>query len=788
MKKIIYSLVVLFSLLASPSKAQLIYYEGFGNACSSGLGANLTQPTATNSTWAVTALATAPFNGVDANEWYISATEQGQNPGICSGTGCGGTDNRSLHIGANQTAPSIVDQGANYISTASSNTNKRAESGPINALGYSNLQLSFSYMVRALPGQDECELFYFSASGWTSLGVLPPTLATGCPVGQTQWQFFAVNLPCSGPNAANVANLQVGFVWRNSSVAGANPAIGVDDIRIESMGLQTQSIVPCPQQTVVLTATSVPQGVSSFTWGALPVASGITFNPASGANPTTAVTYPAGGGTYTLVVFGSPCPTCAPTATAITTVTVNSILTITVAPLSQTVCPTTTAVITATGANTYTWNINAGPVIGTGPTVSVTSAVPGTSVYSVQGELGMCLSNSVLATVVFSNAPVPVTITPQSPTICPTGSISLTANGANNYTWTSGYTPTLTGTGNTFNETLLNNTGAYIYTVTGETNGCTGMDTVTVYVQNIPFSMTVVPNQPTICAGQGIILTVNGANNYTWTPFSTLSSSVGSNVTASPTITTSYNIFGEANGCTANTVITVTVVPGPNILINTTSNAVCAGYTSTLTASGAMSYVWTGSTFSNTIAQPSVSMGAGCYTVVGTSTAYACPSLKSVCIASMAPLQIGVSQSSYTTCIANNSPKFSLPVTLNANGGSTYNWAPCVGGFLSICIGNSVIARPQTTTQYTVTGFTSVCSGTHVITVTVVPQSTLNVQPPSPIACLGGCFNFTVINTNSTLPQPYTYSWSVPNSVVGSIQGGGILAPMATACPTTSAT
>src|SRR5436305_830156 len=102
MKKIIYSLVVLFSLIATHSNAQLIYYEGFGNACSSGLGANLTQPTATNSTWAVTTLATAPSNGVDANEWYISATEQGQNPGICSGTGCGGTQNRSLHVGANQ--------------------------------------------------------------------------------------------------------------------------------------------------------------------------------------------------------------------------------------------------------------------------------------------------------------------------------------------------------------------------------------------------------------------------------------------------------------------------------------------------------------------------------------------------------------------------------------------------------------------------------------------------------------------------------------------------------------
>ncbi|MBK7311406.1 MAG: gliding motility-associated C-terminal domain-containing protein [Sphingobacteriaceae bacterium] len=220
-------------------------------------------------------------------------------------------------------------------------------------------------------------------------------------------------------------------------------------------------------------------------------------------------------------------------------------------------------------------------------------------------------------------------------------------------------------------------------------------------------------------------------------------------------------------------------------MINTTANAVCAGYTSTITASGSMSYTWTGTTFTGSINQPSISMGAGCYTVVSSSTAFVCPSLKAICIASMSPLTIGISQSSFTTCIANNAPKFSLPVTLNANGGSTYNWAPCVGGYLSICIGNSVIARPQTTTQYTVTGFTSVCSGTGIITVTVVPQSTLNVQPPMPIACLGGCFNFTVINTNTTLPQPYTYSWSVPNPVVGSIINP--LSPIVVACPSVSA-
>lgn len=783
MKKIIYSLVVLFSLLAMPSNAQQFWFENFGNGCSNANAANLFAPSA-NGAWAVTILAAAPANGADANEWYISATEQGQLPGNCTGVGCGGTDNRSLHIGGNAAFPvAVVDQGAIYVSTGTSNTNKRAESPPIATTGYTNIQLSFNYAVRGLPGQDECELFYSTGGPWISLGVLPPTTPGACPVGQTEWQFFSTMLPAA---ANNIPNLRIGFVWRNSSVAGANPAISIDDIRLEQLGLNIQTNVPCPQQTVVATATSIPQGVASFSWISIPPT--VTFAPLVGASPTTQVTFPSAG-TYSIIVFGSPCPTCAPTATAIQVVTVQLSLPLVASP-PQTVCPTQTVNLQATGATTYTWwtTSTANPVISNNNTVNVTCPTPSVVNYIVQGSTGMCTSNTVIVQITYTNTAIPVTITPQSPTVCPTNSVTLTANGATNYTWTSGYTPTLTPTGSVFTDGPLNNLGVYIYTVTGESNGCIGVDTVSVTVANINFTMSVLPAQPTICVTQSVILTASGANNYTWTPPSFVTPTVGANVTASPSVTTVYNVLGELNGCTSNVAVTVSVVAGPNILLNTTSNAVCAGYTSTITASGAMSYTWSGSTFTTTIAQPSISMGAGCYTVVATSTAFACPSIKSVCIASMSPLQIGVSQSSFTTCIANNAPKFSLPVTLNANGGSTYNWAPCVGGFLSICIGNSVIARPQTTTQYTVTGFTSVCSGTAVITVTVVPQSTLNVQPPMPIACLGGCFNFTVINTNTTLPQPYTYSWSVPNSVVGSIQGAGILAPLATACPTTSAT
>lgn len=772
MKKIIYSLFVLLNLAAFTAKSQVFWTETFGNGCNAGQLAN--GFVGSNGAWAVTAL-NAPFvNGPDANEWFISATERGQPVGNC-GVGCGGTDDRTLHMGANILVPlPIVDPGAAYLAGATANTNKRAESPIINCTGKNFIQVSFKYLQQGIAAADFCELWYHDGLGWNFLSQLPQTNNVAC-LPQGQWEFIAYGLP---PTCNNNPNVRIGFRWRSNDLAGADPSVAIDDIELSEMTISTTSVVTCPQQTVSATIGPNAVGVTGYTWTSLP--NTVTFTPTN-AIPTT-VQYPAAG-TYTLICFGSTLPGGPATATAVTIVTVNPVLTITVAPLSQTVCPQSNATITASGANTYTWSINAGPVIGTGSNVSVTSPVASTSVYAVQGELGMCLSNSVLATVVYSNVPTTLTITPNPVTVCPTQPVNLSANGATSYTWAIPGNPTLTPTGAILTHTP---SASGIYSVSGTVGGCIGTGTAQVFVQNIPLSLTLTASPATICPGSSVTLTAGGALSYTWTPPATLSSSVGVSVVATPTSSQVYQVTGEAGGCTGNAQITVTVVPGPNVFVNTTANAVCAGYTSTITASGAMSYSWTGTTFTGTINQPSISVGSGDYTVVATSTAFGCPTIKAVSIATMANLNITINQSSYTTCIANNTPKFSLPVSLFANGGSTYNWAPCVGGYLSICIGNSVIARPQTTTQYTVTGFTSVCSGTAVITVTVVPQSTLNVQPPMPIACLGGCFNFTVINTNTVLPAPYTYSWSVPNDVPLSIDNP--LSRTVVACPSVSAT
>ncbi len=778
MKKVIYSLFVFLNFIAFSGKSQVFWTENFGVGCSAAQLANGTIATATNgpSPWLVTSSITPFPNGADANEWFISATEQGEPIGTCGNNGCGGGNNRTLHISGNTNNPSpFFDIGAAYVplGTAASATNKRAESPSISCVGQQNIQLSFSYLAQGIPGSDFCDVEVFSAGVWTYVGTIPPGATCA---GSNVWTFLAFGLP---PSANNDPNVKIGFHWRNNDNAGADPGIAVDDIQLSTMTISMNQNIPCPAQTVIATPANPAVGVTGYTWTSLPPT--VVFTPSTSI-PTT-VSFPSAG-IYTVVLLGSTLPGGIPTATAISVVTVNISLPIAASP-PQTVCPTSNATLTAGGATTYTWwtTSTANPVISNNNSVVVTCPTPSVVNYIVQGTQGACVSNTNIVQVTYTNIPLSVTITPVGGlTVCPTGTISLTASGANNYTWTipnSAATPT----GAVLTDTP---TGSGVYTVTGENGGCTGTQTVNITVQNIPITLTLAPNPATICVGQTVALSASGANNYTWTPFASLSSSVGTPVNASPTVTTVYSVLGESVGCTGTAQYTVAIIPGPPLLINATAFAVCAGYTSTITASGAMSYTWTGTTFSMAINQPSISMGAGIYTVVASSTAFACPTMSAVTINTMAALNITASQSEFTTCIANNAPKFSKPVYLYGFGGSTYNWAPCVGGFLTSCIGHSTIARPQTTTEYTVTGFTSVCSGSFVITVTVVPQSTINVQPPMPIACLGGCFNFTVINTNTTLPTPYTYSWTTPNSVPGSIDNTA--APVVIACPSVSAT
>ena len=103
--------------------------------------------------------------------------------------------------------------------------------------------------------------------------------------------------------------------------------------------------------------------------------------------------------------------------------------------------------------------------------------------------------------------------------------------------------------------------------------GCS--DTTFIYVDVLTKPSLTLTNNPSICEGESTPLVVNGADNYIWFPVSGLNSIIGSTVTASPSVSTSYSVIGTLNnGCsdTISTVVSVNSNPNLSLSLHFTSN------------------------------------------------------------------------------------------------------------------------------------------------------------------------------------------------------------------------
>ncbi|HEY6162355.1 MAG TPA: PKD domain-containing protein [Bacteroidia bacterium] len=507
----------------------------------------------------------------------------------------------------------------------------------------------------------------------------------------------------------------------------------------------------CPPQTSQLncgynvnptcTVSSCPVGYSWVPAGSLNNAA--IQNPV--ASPTTTTT-------YTVYFVGG----CVPIPPATVTVTVSPPPIAGTASVNPTsVCPGQNVTLTLTG---FSGNIQwqSGPT-STGPWTNIVGATTSSYVFGpvnsntcfhavVTNSCGSVTSNVVCVTV---NGNATITVTPSAPNICIGNSTSLTANGANTYSWS----PATNLSSTTGATVTANPTVTTTYTVTGTTSsGCTGTATVTVTVNPLP-TITINPNAPSICSGSSTTLTASGASTYSWAPATNLSSTTGATVTANPTVTTTYTVTGTtAAGCTNTATVTVTVNPLPTVTVNPPNPSYCTGGNVNLTASGANTYSWSpatglsATTGATVNASPTVTTT---YTVTGTSAA-GCTATATVTVTVNSSITVTVNPSAPSICIGSST-------TLTANGGTTYSWAPATN--LSSTTSATVTANPTVTTTYTVTGTSGMgCTGTATVTVTVNPLPTVTVNPAAPSYCIGG-------NTNLTASGASTYSWSPATSL-----------------------
>ncbi|MBK7666110.1 MAG: gliding motility-associated C-terminal domain-containing protein [Sphingobacteriaceae bacterium] len=548
------------------------------------------------------------------------------------------------------------------------------------------------------------------------------TTTIGITVNSTP-TITAVSSPtaiCAGSSATLTGGGAVSYTWMPGSLTGTSVVVtptistqytvtgsngicsGTKTVNLLVLASPTITAIAnpttmCTGQTATLTST----GALTYTW--MPIA---VTGSAVIVSPTITTTYSVTG------INATGC-----TKTQTVTLVVNTSPTVTANTTSTVLCSGSSATLTSSGATTYTWN----PGSLTGATVVVTPTANTT--YTVVGANGSCTDTKTVSITV---NPSPTITTVASPTIlCAGGTSTLTATGATSYTW---MPPAITGS-----QVVVSPTVITVYTVTGVNSfGCTKTSTVLVNV-NTP-TITTIATPTSICVGSTATITASGAATYTWLP----SATTGTSVVVSPTVTTTYTVIGiNTFGCAGATTINLNVSPIPTVSAVSSSTAVCAGNSATLTGSGATTYTWMpGSlTGTNVIVTPTATT---VYTVTGSNGA--CTNSNTISLTvNPTPTVTGIASPSIMCSGATS--------TLSALGAVSYTWFP--GGIASFMLA----VTPSVTTTYTVSGTDAQgCTGTGTLQVTINDPTVTATSTPTSL-CIGSTATLTASGAS-------TYTWN----------------------------
>jgi gliding motility-associated-like protein len=521
---------------------------------------------------------------------------------------------------------------------------------------------------------------------------------------------------------------------------------GCDSIRILNLTVNPLPIINiasipsngsvCLGQSITLTA----NGANTYSWTG-GISNGAAFTPLS---------------TTTYTVTGTSAAGCSATSTTLVSVNPIPIISVTSIPANPTICLGQQVQLIANGANSYSWSPTSGLNQTTGSNVIASPA--SSTTYTITGTNANGCSASTTQTITINQLPA-ISISPVNANYCIGGSISLTASGATNYSWSPN-----AGLNQTTGSSVISNTSTTTtYTVTGtDANGCSNTASKTVTVNALP-TLSVLPVNPTICLNQSINLTAGGASTYAWSPASGLNQTTGTTVTSSPTSTTTYTITGtDTNGCSNTISNTVAVNPLPTLSATPSSATLCIGDSVTLNINGASTYTWSPSaglnqsTGSQVKASP---MATTTYTITGTN-ANGCTNTQTISV-TVNPLPVlFISPANPTIC-------FSESITLTANGATSYTWTPNAG--LNNTSSPIVIANPTATQIYTVTGTdANGCENTISTTLTVNPLPVLSLLPANPSICIGDAVNMSVNGAS-------TYTWS-PSGGLNTTVGNSVQA------------
>lgn len=312
---------------------------------------------------------------------------------------------------------------------------------------------------------------------------------------------------------------------------------------------------------------------------------------------------------------------------------------------------------TSAGATSYQWNVvspscTVSPLnSGLSPTVSLSLPCVGAYTITCSAYTGSTLINQVaLTTTVWLTPTLTVSSFPNLATGCLGTTFTLSASGANSYTWSN----------------MISNSASIVvtpsvstcYSVTGTNSlGCQGTAVLCTTLNALP--NVSVTNGLNLCSGATAVLTASGATNYTWLPGAT----TGPSLVINPTASICYTVVGAGSStCLSQAVTCVSVMPTPTITISGPVS-VCLGANATLTASGAVNYSWSIGSTSNPISVTAI--GPACYTVNGMA-ANGCTATANSCFTVVAP-NASITISPTSACVGSS-------VCFTASGAISYTW------------------------------------------------------------------------------------------------------------------
>lgn len=483
--------------------------------------------------------------------------------------------------------------------------------------------------------------------------------------------------------------------------------------------------------------------------------------------------------------------------TSVATIVVHPIPSVTLSPVSQSICSNTLAnILVNSSINTadLAWTVSENDSItgasnGSGSTISQllenTDTIAQSILYIITPSLNGCVGLPDTATVQVNPIPV-LTISPTSDTICSgeTTAISFTSSVANtNFSYTPTNTLPITGeqagSGNALTQQLSNITDQLqnvVYTVMPTAALCTGSSsTVTIYVNPVTTVTVALGSNDTICSGENAIINLSSSTNgalFNWTVADNLQlagESNGTGIAINQLLSNSSQVIqsinyvitpklGLCNG--TPTTVPIFVNPLPQITPGVDLNTCLTSPAFNLTGFSPVGGTWSGSGITsglNGTFDPSITgVDSNTLTYTYTNPLTGCTNSDSI-IVTVRPLPIPVFTADTLTCLGST-----VNFTNTSSGAVSFAWKFGDGDTSSLqnpsheynSIGNFSIVLIDTTIFGCVD---SIAQNIHVIT-TPVAYFTPSTHE--------GCGPLTVSFTNNSTGENITnYNWnfSYPN-------------------------